>query len=144
MDIGLELNLAKSDLEALQDKYKENADKCFTEMLDLWLRTNQTPTLTKLIAALRRQTVGFHRLAEELEKENLKSNTTDYSTGLNNRSPGNNHLSYSKHSKIGSRKGKFFFLHFLLLSFLLNSNFYYVRTYIHMYLLRTTVTMQQA
>ena len=65
-DIGLELNLANSDLEAIQEKYKPDVDKCFTEMLDLWLRTNPKPMLADLIAALREETVGFHHLAEEL------------------------------------------------------------------------------
>ena len=72
MDIGIELNLDKSDLDALQDRYKENVDKCFTEMLDLWLRTNPRSMLADLIAALKERTVGFHQLAEELERESRK------------------------------------------------------------------------
>ena len=73
MDIGIELNLAKSDLDTLQDRYKEKAEKCFTEMLDIWLQTNPRPMLTDLTAALRQRTVGFHQLAEELDREGLKS-----------------------------------------------------------------------
>ena len=46
MDIGLELDLAKSDLDAIQERHRENVDKCFTEILDLWLQTNQRPTCT--------------------------------------------------------------------------------------------------
>lgn len=76
MDIGLELNLAKSDLDALQDRHRENVDKCFTEMLDLWLRTDPRPTLADLIAALKEKTVGFHQLAEDLEREGLKEDIT--------------------------------------------------------------------
>ena len=71
MDLGLELYLAKSDLEAIQAKYKWDVDKCFTEMLCTWLNTNPRPTLTKIIAALRQKTVGYHHLAEKLEKEGL-------------------------------------------------------------------------
>ena len=73
MDIGLELDLAKSDLDAIQEKHRENIDKCFTEMLDLWLLTNRRPTLTDLTAALRQRTVKLDQLAEELEREGLDS-----------------------------------------------------------------------
>ena len=76
MDIGIELKFAKSDLDAIQDQYKENIDKCFTEMLDLWLRTDPRPTLAELIAALKKRTVGFHQLAKDLEREGLKEDTT--------------------------------------------------------------------
>ena len=73
MDIGIELNLAKGDLDAIQDRHRENVDKCFTEMLDLWLLTDPRPILTDLIAALKEKTVGFQQLAEKLEVENWKT-----------------------------------------------------------------------
>ena len=76
MDIGIELNLEKSDLDTFQDRYKENIEKCFTEMLDLWLRTNPRPMLADLIAALKERTVGFHQLAEDLERESGKTVST--------------------------------------------------------------------
>lgn len=69
MDIGLELNLTKSDLDTLRDTYRENVEKCFTEMLAIWLRTNSRPTFVDLLAALKQKTIGFHQLAEEIEKE---------------------------------------------------------------------------
>lgn len=67
MDIGLELNLMISDLDAIQLKYKGDVEKCFTEMLNLWLRTSTRPTLAHLVAALRQPVVGYHHLAKELE-----------------------------------------------------------------------------
>ena len=72
MDIGLELNLEKSDLDALQVRHKEDINDCFTDMFDLWLKTNPRPTLAELIAALRQRTVGLQQLADKLEKEGLK------------------------------------------------------------------------
>ena len=69
-DIGLELNLAVGDLEALQQKHRDDVAKCFTDMLKIWLRTNLRPTQSQLSAALRQGTVGFNRLAEDLEGEN--------------------------------------------------------------------------
>ena len=73
LDIGLELNLAIDDLNALQLKYSSDAGKCFTAMLNLWLNSNKQPTLTALIAALREKTVNRYAVAEELEilRENL-------------------------------------------------------------------------
>ena len=78
MEIGLELKLTKSDLDAIQERYKDNVGRCFTEMLDSWLRTISRPTLADLIAALRQQPVGFNQLAEDLEREGLKNNRTIY------------------------------------------------------------------
>ena len=77
IDIGLELNLEKDDLEALQDRYKDN-DDCFREMLDLWLKKNLSPKLADLTAALKQPAVGFLQLAEELEREGFKRDKTKH------------------------------------------------------------------
>ena len=76
MEIGLQQGLAIGDLHTLQNTYNGNVDKCFIEMLALWLRSKLRPTLADLIAALRRWTVGFHQLAEELEREGSKNKKT--------------------------------------------------------------------
>ena len=78
LDIGLELNLAIDDLNALQTKHSSDAGKCFTAMLNLWLNSNKQPTLTALIAALREKTVNLHAVAEELEnlRENLRQQSS--------------------------------------------------------------------
>ena len=68
VDIGLELSLEICDLEAIRETYNDHVGKCFTEMLYLWLRTNPRPTLDKLTTALRQRTVGYHYLADELER----------------------------------------------------------------------------
>ena len=67
--IGLQLKLATDDLEAIQCNI-DNVDEGFKEMLKKWLRTTQ-PTLADLIAALKQPPVGFHDLAEKLEREGL-------------------------------------------------------------------------
>ena len=74
MNIGIELKMEKSDLDEIQDGNKEN-DKCFIEMLIRWLRNNPRPMLADLTAALKQPTVGFHQLAEELEREGLRKCT---------------------------------------------------------------------
>ena len=78
LDIGLELNLAMDDLNALQTKYSSDAEKCFTAMLNLWLNSDKQPTLTALIAALREKTVNRYAVAEELEipRENLRQQSS--------------------------------------------------------------------
>ena len=67
LDIGLELDLEKSTLDSIQERFKSN-ERCFIEMLDTWLKNSPKPTLSKLVAALRHITVGFHQLAEELKR----------------------------------------------------------------------------
>ena len=74
MNIGLALKLEKSDLEAIQIRCRENADRCCREMLDKWLRSDR-PLMADLIAALRQPTVGFEQLAEDLERNHRESNT---------------------------------------------------------------------
>ena len=70
MDIGIELSLKKSDLDALEETDGGNVGKCFTEMISLWLnKTNPLPSLSTLVAALKEQAVGFEQLADQLEKK---------------------------------------------------------------------------
>ena len=71
-DIGLELNLEISDLEAIQQSHRDNVDKCFTDMIKKWLRTTLRPTQSELIAALRQRIIGFQQLADDLEGDGLK------------------------------------------------------------------------
>ena len=72
LDIGIELNLKKGDLDSIKARYNNNED-CFTEMLNLWLKTTPKPTLKDLQEALRKPAVGFDQLAEDLENEYLKN-----------------------------------------------------------------------
>ena len=67
IDIGIELDLNKSDLEAIQQKYNGDVTSCFTEMLSQWLRQVPLPNWEALITALSRPAVGHQSLAMSLE-----------------------------------------------------------------------------
>ena len=72
IDIGIELNLKKTDLDAIQDK--NNSDQCFTEMLTLWLKqADPLPTQKVLVEALRQPTVNLGQLAGHVERQNLSN-----------------------------------------------------------------------
>ena len=73
-DIGLQLNIGKPDLEAINKEFRDNSQKCFAEMLTLWLRQGKSPTTwCKLISVLKHPTVGFQQLAEEIECKKVHS-----------------------------------------------------------------------
>ena len=72
MDIGIELRLNKTDLDAIKTRVGDDPRKCFTEMLTLWLKqVNPLPTQRALVEALRNPTINLGQLAESVEKEDL-------------------------------------------------------------------------
>jgi hypothetical protein len=69
MDIGIELNMVKTDLDAIKVAEGGNPKHCLTEMLTLWLkRVDPPPTWSSLVAALKRPTTGYQQLAEQIEE----------------------------------------------------------------------------
>ena len=69
MDIGIEQNIIKTDLDAIKVAEGGNPKHCLTEMLTLWLkRVDPPPTWSALVIALKRPTTGFQQLAEEIEE----------------------------------------------------------------------------
>ena len=68
MNIGLHLDLIKSDLDAIKEKFGSDPDKCFLEMLTQWLKkVDPRPTWHVIVAALEKPDVGCQDLAEELK-----------------------------------------------------------------------------
>lgn len=69
MNIGIELNILKTDLDAIKMTNEGgNPGDCLTEMLSLWLKqVNPSPTWTALITALKQPTVGLEQLAKQIE-----------------------------------------------------------------------------
>ena len=68
MDIGIELNLNKTDLDALEETNSGDVKKCFTEMISMWLgKSDPPPTWLAMITALREDTVGLQQLADQLQ-----------------------------------------------------------------------------
>ena len=74
MDIGIELSLNKSDLDALVETNGSNTGKCLTEMISLWLkRADPSPSLSALVSALKEPTVGLEQLADRMNKQHSES-----------------------------------------------------------------------
>ena len=71
MNIGIELNILKTSLDAIKVTVQDgNPGNCLTEMLTLWLKQNDPPpTWSALITALKQPTVGLQQVAEEIEKK---------------------------------------------------------------------------
>ena len=76
-DIGIELDLKVTDLDVISGTNHGNVNKCFSEMLTLWLkRVNPPPKWSAMVEALNEPAVGFEDLAEKVERSIL-SDTTD-------------------------------------------------------------------
>ena len=85
MDIGIELDLKKPDLDAIETNFGNDLTKCFTEMLTLWLKqVDPLPTQGALVEALRSPIVNLGQLAESVENEDffieLSSRESEVST----------------------------------------------------------------
>ena len=72
MDIGIELGLNKTDLDAIETNFGDDLTKCFTEMLTRWLKqVNPLPTQRALVEVLRNPIINQGHLAESVENEDL-------------------------------------------------------------------------
>ena len=72
--IGIELKLEITDLDAISMKHGSDTDACLTEMLTMWLkRTEHRPKWSTMIRALESRPVGFQQLAEDIEKNSLRT-----------------------------------------------------------------------
>ena len=72
MNIGIELNLIKTDLDAIKVTEGGNLGNCLTEMLTLWLKqVDPPPTWLALVTALKQPTIGRQQLAEQIEKMHI-------------------------------------------------------------------------
>lgn len=70
-NLGLQLGLKERDLKVIeQDHAKDGVEVCLREMLSLWLKMiNPHPTWEGLVAALKKPSVLFSRLAKKIEDE---------------------------------------------------------------------------
>ena len=64
-NLGIQLKVATSDLDAIQHDYKDIGD-CLRQMITYWLRNGTNQTWDKLIAALSHDTVGFSQLSRSI------------------------------------------------------------------------------
>ena len=69
-DIGLELGIIQTDLDAIEAVHRSDIGRCLTEMLARWLKeVNPPPTWSALIAALQDPTIEEGALAKQVERE---------------------------------------------------------------------------
>ena len=69
-DIGFQLKIEKSHLDAISNEFSDNPQKCLTEMLTQWLRQgSSSATWSTLISILKNPTVDFQHIAEEIESK---------------------------------------------------------------------------
>lgn len=72
VDVGIQLSLVKTDLDAIKETHGDNVGNCFTEMLTLWLKqVDPPPTWSSLVSALNRPAVGYQGLAEEIATKHI-------------------------------------------------------------------------
>ena len=77
--IGIQLDMEIAHLNAIRNKYRDEADFCFTEMLTDWLkRMNPPPTWEALVDALKSQMVGYEQLADTIEKKHCKKSKSNH------------------------------------------------------------------
>ena len=76
--IGLELDIIQTDLDAIEVAYRTDIERCFIEMLALWLKkVDPPPTWTAMVAALQDPTIGEGELAKELESKFVHPDSND-------------------------------------------------------------------
>ena len=78
MDIGLELDIIKTDLDAINAEHRGDIGICFREMLTLWLKqVDPPPTWSAMVAALQEPDIEFGDLAKELESKFVHPSSKD-------------------------------------------------------------------
>ena len=68
-NFGLTLKLSPADLDAIRIKYREDPSDCLREMLKTRLKLEHKLTWGEVIKALRKPTVGQHKLADQSQKQ---------------------------------------------------------------------------
>ena len=69
-DIGLELDIASSELKVIKNdtSLRNDKEKC-REMLEVWLKSDSSATWKKLCKALQEEHIGLNVLAEKIAKD---------------------------------------------------------------------------
>ena len=70
-NIGIQLHIQYTDLDAIRIKFGKDPGVCFTEMLQHWLnsktRTKLKPTWKAILEALKSNVIGLGSIAEKVE-----------------------------------------------------------------------------
>ena len=77
-DIGLQLQLHHSELKSIEDKYRDDPDKCFRQMLIAWeTSSSQAPKAwSTLVKILRKPAIKYEVLATRIERKYCQRVTT--------------------------------------------------------------------
>ena len=71
-EIGLQLNIRKPDLDAIDKELRGNTQACLKEVITQWLKqVDPPPTWSAIISALNHPDVGYEQLAEEIVHKKL-------------------------------------------------------------------------
>ena len=69
-DIGLELDIIQTDLDAIEAEHRSDIGRCLIEMLALWLKqVDPPPTWSTMVAALQDPTIEEGALAKQVESK---------------------------------------------------------------------------
>ena len=81
-NIGLELKINPSDLDAYKVNHKDDPEECFKDVLSNWLKqVDPRPTWAALASALSSPTVGHGQLSEVVKRKQLTMPQMDASAG---------------------------------------------------------------
>ena len=64
----MELGLDETTLKAIEVTYHGDVDVCFREMLSKWLKTDPPPTWEALIAALKKDCIGYPDVIKKVNR----------------------------------------------------------------------------
>ena len=69
-NIGIQLGINSSDLDAIKMRCHDDPDNCFRELIKNWLRgNNPRPTWSAIATALRARSVGFEQITVKTESQ---------------------------------------------------------------------------
>ena len=80
-EVGVQLELDDTSLEAIRSEYNHNIDDCRKGMFRLWLYSHPNPTRKQLLEVLRKPSVAEFQIASAYEHYLLQATTT---SGIDN------------------------------------------------------------
>ena len=82
-NIGIHLDLQKSDLDVIKANNNNDVEGCFNDMIEMWLKQAfPEPSWAAIIAALKGSAVGHIDLARKLERQFQPVRATSVTLGV--------------------------------------------------------------
>lgn len=73
--IGIQLEIPMPALETIQQKYKDDLEQAFVEMIIEWLKRIEEPLWSDIVDALNSRSVGENKLAGNLKRRKCKDSS---------------------------------------------------------------------